>query len=104
MSKPYFTEEHEIFRKSFRKFLAQHAVPYFEEWEQAKQVPKSFWQKAGEQSFLCPWVDEKYGLEADFAYSVIITEEKPAVTVLEADDAENSLYIRYNRITKWGRY
>ncbi|MFE8699647.1 acyl-CoA dehydrogenase family protein [Cytobacillus sp. FJAT-54145] len=76
MSKRYLQEEHEIFRKAFRKFLDQHAVPFFEEWEQAKQVPKSFWKKAGEQGFLCPWVDEKYGgSNADFAYSVIITEE-----------------------------
>jgi acyl-CoA dehydrogenase len=76
MNKPYLKEEHEIFRKSFRKFLDQHAAPFFEEWEQAKQVPKSFWQKAGEQGFLCPWVEEKYGGSgADFGYSVVITEE-----------------------------
>lgn len=76
MSKPYFKEEHEIFRKAFRKFLDQHAAPFFDEWEQVKQVPKSFWKKAGEQGFLCPWVEEKYGgSEADFGYSVVITEE-----------------------------
>ncbi|WP_251550569.1 acyl-CoA dehydrogenase family protein [Neobacillus muris] len=76
MGKPYLKEEHEIFRKSFRKFLELNAAPYFEEWEQAKQVPKSFWKLAGEQGFLCPWADEKYGgYNADFAYSVVITEE-----------------------------
>lgn len=76
MNKPYFAEEHEIFRKSLRKFLEKEAAPFYEEWEEAKQVPKSFWKKAGEHGFLCPWVDEKYGGSgADFAYSVVIAEE-----------------------------
>ncbi|WP_077213445.1 acyl-CoA dehydrogenase family protein [Bacillus dakarensis] len=76
MTKAYLSEEHEIFRKSFQKFLEQNAVPYYEEWEKAKQVPKSFWKKAGEQGFLCPWVDEKYGgFNADFGYSVVMSEE-----------------------------
>lgn len=76
MSKPYLLEEHEIFRKSFRKFLELHAAPYFEEWEQQKQVPRSFWLEAGKQGFLCPWAEEEYGgVGADFAYSVVINEE-----------------------------
>ncbi|WP_174731204.1 acyl-CoA dehydrogenase family protein [Mesobacillus harenae] len=78
--KPYFKEEHEIFRRSFRKFLEKEAMPYHEEWEQAKQVPRSFWQKAGEQGFLCPWVDEKYcGSGADFVYSIVMVEEMDKV-------------------------
>ncbi|WP_075981752.1 acyl-CoA dehydrogenase family protein [Bacillus massilinigeriensis] len=76
MNKPYFKEEHEIFRRSLRKFLDKNAVPYFAGWEEAKQVPKSFWKLAGEQGFLCPWVDEKYGgSNADFAYSVVMAQE-----------------------------
>jgi acyl-CoA dehydrogenase len=76
MIKPYLKDEHEIFRKSLRKFLDQEAAPFFEEWEQAKQVPRSFWRKAGEQGFLCPWIEEQYGgVNADFGYSVVFTEE-----------------------------
>lgn len=76
MTKPYFKEEHEIFRKSVQKFLQEEAAPYYNEWEEAKEVPRSFWKKAGEQGFLCPWVDEKYGgFNADFAYSVVLYEE-----------------------------
>jgi acyl-CoA dehydrogenase len=76
MAKSYLSEEHEIFRRSLRKFLEKEAVPFYQEWEEAKQVPKSFWKKAGEQGYLCPWVDEKYGgSNADFAYSVVIAEE-----------------------------
>jgi acyl-CoA dehydrogenase len=71
-----YTKEHEIFRKSVQKFLEKEAIPYFEEWEQNKCIPKSFWKKLGEQGYLCPWVDEEYGgLGTDFYYSVILYEE-----------------------------
>ncbi len=76
MEASYIQEEHSIFRKSFRKFLEQEAYPYFDKWEQDGLIPKAFWRKMGENGFLCPWVDEKYGgFNADFAYSVIIGEE-----------------------------
>ncbi len=68
--------EHEIYRKSLRKFLEKEAAPYFQDWEKEQQIPKSFWKKLGEQGYLCPWVDEKYGgVNADFIYSVILQEE-----------------------------
>ncbi|GAB4074481.1 acyl-CoA dehydrogenase family protein [Barrientosiimonas marina] len=76
MSRTFLTNEHEIFRESLRKFLEQEAAPYYDQWEQDKQVPRSFWEKAGEQGFLCPQVDEAYGgLNADFGYSVVLSEE-----------------------------
>ncbi|WP_342431394.1 acyl-CoA dehydrogenase family protein [Neobacillus sp. FSL H8-0543] len=74
-SLPY-TKEHEIFRATVRKFLDREAAPYFNEWEQNKCIPKTFWGKLGEQGYLCPWVEEKYGgLETDWYYSVILYEE-----------------------------
>ncbi|MFS1515134.1 acyl-CoA dehydrogenase family protein [Bacillus sp. SCS-151] len=71
-----FNKEHHIFRRSLRKFLEKEALPYFEQWEEEKCIPRTFWKKMGEQGYLCPWVDEKYGgINADFGYSVIIGEE-----------------------------
>ncbi|ASN06238.1 acyl-CoA dehydrogenase family protein [Virgibacillus necropolis] len=76
MERSYLREEHAIFRRSLRKFLEKEAYPYFEQWEKEQQVPRSFWKKAGEQGFLCPWVEEEYGaFQADFGYSVVINEE-----------------------------
>ena len=49
--------EYDIFRKSVRQFLNKHAAPYFEQWEEEKQVPCSFWLEMGKQGFLCPWAD-----------------------------------------------
>ncbi|MEH6938800.1 acyl-CoA dehydrogenase family protein [Bacillus sp. JJ664] len=76
MKQFYLTREHEIFRTSLRKFLQKEAVPYYEEWEANRIVPREFWLKLGNEGFLCPYIDEEYGgLNTDFGYSVIIIEE-----------------------------
>lgn len=76
MERSFLKEEHDIFRRSLRKFLEKEAVPYFDQWERDQRVPRSFWKKAGDQGFLCPWAGEKHGaFEADFGYSVVINEE-----------------------------
>lgn len=76
MKQFYLTREHEIFRTSLRKFLQKEAVPYYEEWEANRIIPREFWLKLGNEGFLCPYIDEEYGgLNTDFGYSVIIIEE-----------------------------
>ncbi len=76
MKQFYLTREHEIFRTSLRKFLQKEAVPYYEEWEAKRMIPREFWLKLGDEGFLCPYIDEEYGgLNTDFGYSVIIIEE-----------------------------
>ena len=74
--RPYFSEEHVMFRNSLRKFLEKEAVPYFEKWEEERLVPRSFWEKLGSNGFLCPSVSEEYGgVGGDFAMSIILSEE-----------------------------
>jgi acyl-CoA dehydrogenase len=76
MKHPYLNEEHEIFRKSIRKFLEKEAYPYYEKWEEERMIPRSFWTKMGEQGFLCPDLDEEYGgSNVDWGYAVVINEE-----------------------------
>lgn len=76
MARNFLTEEHDIFRDSLRKFLEKEAKPNYEQWEQDKGVPRSFWKKAGEQGFLCPQIDEEYGgSNTDFGYAVVLSEE-----------------------------
>ncbi len=71
-----FSEEHELFRDSFRRFLEKEAVPYYAQWEKEREIPRSFWRKLGEQGYLVPWAEERYGgAETDFLYSVVIAEE-----------------------------
>jgi acyl-CoA dehydrogenase len=76
MRHPYLNEEHGIFRKSLRKFLDKEAYPFYEQWEADRMIPRAFWRKMGEQGFLCPDLEEKYGgSEVDWGFAVVINEE-----------------------------
>lgn len=76
MKHPYLNEEHEIFRTSFRKFLEKEAYPFYEQWEEDRIIPRSFWEKMGAQGFLCPDLPEEYGgSDVDWGFSVVINEE-----------------------------
>lgn len=76
MQTSIFSDEHVMFRKSLRKMLEKEAYPFYEEWERVREIPREFWIKLGENGFLCPWADEKYGgLGLDFSYSFILIEE-----------------------------
>lgn len=76
MAASYLQEEHEIFRESLRKFLEKEAYPNYEKWEEDRIIPREFWRKMGEQGFLCPDIDEKYGgSNVDWGFAVIINEE-----------------------------
>ncbi|MFZ5590323.1 MAG: acyl-CoA dehydrogenase family protein [Bacillota bacterium] len=71
-----YSGDYLIFRQAFRKFIQSEILPYYDEWEKQGRVPRRVWRKAGEQGFLCPWLEEEYGGSgADFAYSVIIAQE-----------------------------
>lgn len=71
-----YQEEHRIFREAIRKFFEKEVTPNVDQWEEDGIVPRSIWQKMGENGFLCMQVPEEYeGLGADFLYSVIQTEE-----------------------------
>lgn len=72
----YLTNEHHMFRDALRKFLEKEAYPFYDQWEKEGMIPRSLWEKMGEDGFLCAWLDEKYGgLGADFGYSVVLNEE-----------------------------
>jgi acyl-CoA dehydrogenase len=72
----YLTDDHDMFRRSLRKFLEKEAYPYYDQWEEERMIPRSFWTKMGEQGYLCPDIEEQYGgSEVDWGFSVIINEE-----------------------------
>lgn len=72
----YLTDEHHMFRESLKRFLEKEVEPFFEQWEKDRLVPRELWRKMGEQGFLCPWVETKYGgLGIDFGFGVILSEE-----------------------------
>lgn len=77
MRRRHYTSEQEQYRESIRSFLEKEVVPFQDEFEANGQVPKELWRKAGEQGFLCPWADEKYGGVGvkDFRFEQIMIEE-----------------------------
>ena len=76
MERRVFTAEHELFREQFKKFCAREVTPNIEKWEDQRIVDREAWRKAGEQGYLCPTLDVKYGGSGvDFGYAAIINEE-----------------------------
>lgn len=71
-----FSEEHQLFRDTVRKFMQQEVVPYHAQWEEEGMVPRELWLKAGELGLLCCTVPEEYGgLGLDYLFDVIVYEE-----------------------------
>lgn len=102
MKHAYLTDDHEIFRKSLRRFLEKEAYPYYDRWEEERMIPRSFWMKMGEQGFLCPDIDEQYGgSEVDWGFAVVINEELERVgSGLVGIGLHNDIVIPY--ITAYG--
>ena len=71
-----YTDEHRIFRESFRRFLEKEIIPHVAKWEEDGIVPRWAWKKLGDQGFLSTSVPPEYGGQgADFLYSAILIEE-----------------------------
>ena len=71
-----FSEEHEMFRETVRKFVEREIVPYHAQWEHDGMVPRELWLKAGAEGLLCCTVPEEYGgLGADYLFDVVVFEE-----------------------------
>jgi hypothetical protein len=56
-----FDFEHDQYRELCRRFYEEHVIPFHDKWEEAGQVPRELWLKAGEQGLLCVTVPEQYG-------------------------------------------
>lgn len=73
---PFFTDEHDMFRKSVRTFVQNELAPFVEEWEEAELFPREVFKKAGDQGLLGLKYDtELGGLGLDYWYTVIWGEE-----------------------------
>ena len=76
IARTLFSPDHESFRDSFRRFIANEVSPFHDAWEEQGYVERAVWNKAGENGFLCTSMPEAYGgADADKLYSVIQMEE-----------------------------
>ncbi len=80
LAREIYTEEHEIFRQSVRRFMDEEIAPKHEMWEEQGYVDRDAWRKAGELGILCMTMPEQYGGSgADQRYSAIVMEEQARV-------------------------
>ena len=76
MEQMYFTEEHELFRKSLKDFLQIEVVPHIDKWEEDGVVERFIWKKMGDMGFFgINYPEEFGGLNLDLFYTVIFLEE-----------------------------
>jgi len=76
MNSIYFSEEHQLFRASFRDFLQKEVVPHIEQWEKSGTIDRFIWKKMGEMGFFGINYPIQYGgLNLDLFYTVIFLEE-----------------------------
>ena len=76
MNSMYFTEEHQLFRKSLQDFLKKEVVPHIEKWESTGEIERFIWTRVGEMGFFGMAYPEEYGgLDLDLFYTVIFLEE-----------------------------
>lgn len=76
LSRKIFSDEHEIFRSTVQKFIADEVTPHHTQWESTGLVPKSVWQKAGGLGLLLTAVSDEFGgAGGDRLHSTIVIEE-----------------------------
>ena len=61
MSSMYFTEEHEVFRASFKNFLQKEVVPFIDDWEKSGTIDRFIWKKFGDMGYFGLRTPEEYG-------------------------------------------
>lgn len=71
-----FSEAHEIYRETARRFVETEIAPHHARWEKEGALSREAWEKAGAAGLLCATVPEACGGPgADFLYSVVAIEE-----------------------------
>jgi acyl-CoA dehydrogenase len=76
MSHWIFTEEHEMFRHSVRKFVEKELTPFAEEWEMEGIIPRQLYKRMGELGFLGIKFPIEYGGSGlDYIMDAVLQEE-----------------------------
>jgi acyl-CoA dehydrogenase len=72
----YYTEQHEAFRATMRRFVEKEIAPFVDEWDEAGGFPRELYKKAAEIGLLGLGFPEAYGgIPTDRFYSIIASQE-----------------------------
>ena len=76
MKSPFYSEAHEAFRETVRRFVAAEIEPYAAAWDEAETFPRELYQKAAAIGLLQMGFPAAYGgIEADVFYRIIAAQE-----------------------------
>jgi acyl-CoA dehydrogenase len=99
----WMTEELDVFRDQFRKFLARDLAPHAEQWRKQKMVDRSAWKALGDMGALLPSIPEAYGgLGATFAYDAAVFEDMETIVPEALGGVSVSSGIVAHYILKYG--
>ena len=91
-----YNEDHEAFRDTVRKVLAEHMQPYLDQHEEEGIVPREAWKALGEAGMLCPTVkEENGGLGLDFGFNCVIAEELSYLGTSAGFTLQNDITVNY---------
>jgi acyl-CoA dehydrogenase len=112
MNARFFSDEHEMLRRTIRAFVEKEVVPQVAAWEEAGQIPRSFWRRLGELGLLGLEFPAEYGGGgSDFRSSVVLAEEMArcrsggvAFSVLVHTDMSSPWLARYGTEAQKQKY
>jgi acyl-CoA dehydrogenase len=76
VNRELFSDEHEHFRREFRRFAEAEIAPQLEKWNRQGRSDPAAWRRAGEAGFLGACAPAEYGgAAADFLFDAVLIEE-----------------------------
>lgn len=99
----YFGETQNIVRQSVRKFVQQEVTPFVEAWEEAGEIPRAIYEKAGAAGLLgIGYPEELGGSGFDIFTKIAATEEVMGCGSGGVAASIGSLDIGLPPIVRWG--
>src|SRR5499433_388960 len=73
---PFYSDEHEAFRHTVRRFVEREIVPYVDQWDEAEEFPRELYVKAAAAGLLQLGFPEEYGgVPTDPFFAIVKAEE-----------------------------
>jgi len=69
---PFYSEEHEAFRDTVRRFVDREIMPHVDQWDEAEEFPRELYRKASAAGLLQLGFPEEYGgVPTDLFFGII---------------------------------
>lgn len=76
MRREILSEDHDLFREQFRRFVKAEVEPFAAQWNRDGITPRAIWKRMGEEGYLGANQATEYGgAGGDFLYDAIVMEE-----------------------------